>query len=230
MDGPLAALHDAVMCPITRQVMLDPVVAMDGHSYERSAIEAWLTARAVPTSPLTNEPLPSTQLLPNTALKKAAAAYHALKTSALSTAAIDLPRRDELPQYEFFPSLQHAVRRQRGVQHELAAGDLFAVTKRTHGSDSNHVFLGVSRDCKSTLRERYVLELAADAPHAPVAIRAAMTDKIMAFIAHTEALCTSARRRTRRASLRPVKKARTATDFWFEQAKSSLATFMSKIL
>jgi len=28
-------------CPITHEVMVDPVVAQDGHTYERQAIEEW---------------------------------------------------------------------------------------------------------------------------------------------------------------------------------------------
>lgn len=36
--------------------MVDPVIAADGFTYERAAIEAWLTRRA--TSPMTNLPMP----------------------------------------------------------------------------------------------------------------------------------------------------------------------------
>lgn len=43
-------------CPIFGELMLDPVVAEDGHSYERSAISHWL-ARGKKTSPLTNLPM-----------------------------------------------------------------------------------------------------------------------------------------------------------------------------
>lgn len=32
-------------CPITHRVMRDPVVAADGHCYERSAISAWFARR-----------------------------------------------------------------------------------------------------------------------------------------------------------------------------------------
>ncbi|KAJ1454155.1 hypothetical protein M885DRAFT_427227, partial [Pelagophyceae sp. CCMP2097] len=56
-----------VCCPITHEVMQDPVLAADGHSYERCAIEQWLATRD--TSPLTNAPLDSKLLIPNHALK-----------------------------------------------------------------------------------------------------------------------------------------------------------------
>uniref|UniRef100_A0A1I8FTJ6 U-box domain-containing protein n=1 Tax=Macrostomum lignano TaxID=282301 RepID=A0A1I8FTJ6_9PLAT len=32
------------VCPVTREVMLDPVIAADGHTYERSAIETWFAS------------------------------------------------------------------------------------------------------------------------------------------------------------------------------------------
>lgn len=37
-------------CPITMQLMTDPVIDPDGNSYERSAIESWL--RQHNTSPI----------------------------------------------------------------------------------------------------------------------------------------------------------------------------------
>lgn len=57
-------------CPITGEVMTDPVVAADGHSYERKAIAAWF-ALGKRTSPKTNESLPRQDLLPNHALRAA---------------------------------------------------------------------------------------------------------------------------------------------------------------
>jgi tetratricopeptide (TPR) repeat protein len=58
-----------MFCPITMEVMRDPVVAEDGHSYERLAIELWLVTNHH-TSPLTNQPLRNLQLVPNHTLKK----------------------------------------------------------------------------------------------------------------------------------------------------------------
>ena len=54
-------------CPITQEVMLDPVVCADGHTYERGAIRTWLRSKS--TSPKTNERLKSKDLLPNHALR-----------------------------------------------------------------------------------------------------------------------------------------------------------------
>lgn len=36
------ALRDEFSCPITRELMRDPVIAADGHTYDREAIEMWL--------------------------------------------------------------------------------------------------------------------------------------------------------------------------------------------
>lgn len=54
------------ICPITHEIMDDPVVADDGRSYERKALETWKKTNN--TCPM-NRNLPITQMLPNTNLK-----------------------------------------------------------------------------------------------------------------------------------------------------------------
>ena len=71
---PTADLHiDAFLCPITQDYMRDPVITSDGQTYERRAIEAWLSRRAAQglalTSPLTGEPLAGDTLIPNVVLR-----------------------------------------------------------------------------------------------------------------------------------------------------------------
>ena len=44
-DDKVAATPDAFKCPITQERFFDPVVAADGHTYERIAIERWLSGR-----------------------------------------------------------------------------------------------------------------------------------------------------------------------------------------
>ena len=48
-------------CPISMELMTDPVICSDGFSYERSAIEIWLKAHD--RSPKTNETLPNKTLI-----------------------------------------------------------------------------------------------------------------------------------------------------------------------
>jgi len=50
-------------CPITSRLMVDPVAALDGFTYEREAIEEWFKTRDV--SPQLGSPLPSKTLTPN---------------------------------------------------------------------------------------------------------------------------------------------------------------------
>jgi len=47
--------NEHMLCPITRAVFFDPVVASDGHTYERCAIETWLHKHK--TSPVTRKPI-----------------------------------------------------------------------------------------------------------------------------------------------------------------------------
>ena len=65
--GGLAAPAESV-CPITTELMRDPCIATDGHTYERQAIETWLLTND--TSPMTNMPLPDKWLLlPNNVMR-----------------------------------------------------------------------------------------------------------------------------------------------------------------
>ena len=67
----------AFICPITQEIFRWPVVASDGHSYERESIETWLASAnapgggggGTPTSPVTNLPLPTMALFPNYGLR-----------------------------------------------------------------------------------------------------------------------------------------------------------------
>ena len=53
--------------PAPQALLEDPVVAADGHTYERQAIEAWMASQQQGhlTSPMTNEPLGDALLYPN---------------------------------------------------------------------------------------------------------------------------------------------------------------------
>ena len=73
----IAALQepDDMLCPITFDRMVDPVVASDGHTYERAAIEAVMGPTGNGKSPITREPLTPGLLLPNTNVKKRIRSY-----------------------------------------------------------------------------------------------------------------------------------------------------------
>ena len=57
----------ALSCPITLEVMEDPVIDREGNTYERVAIEEWIRAHG--TSPITRSRLSVSELTPNRILK-----------------------------------------------------------------------------------------------------------------------------------------------------------------
>jgi hypothetical protein len=61
---------NAFLCPITREIMEDPVMAADGHTYEHRAIAAWF-ALGRRTSPSTGANIGSNNLIPNVGIRKA---------------------------------------------------------------------------------------------------------------------------------------------------------------
>lgn len=64
---PTNAFEKSMMCPIRHEMMVDPVVDPDGHSYERQAIVKWL--KHDNRSPITRMPMSEKDLRPNRALK-----------------------------------------------------------------------------------------------------------------------------------------------------------------
>ena len=58
---------DDYICPITAEIMTDPVSTMDGFTYERTAITEWLLTKD--TSPFTGATLESKTLVPNLSLR-----------------------------------------------------------------------------------------------------------------------------------------------------------------
>lgn len=61
-------LRDEFCCPIHQELMVDPVIAADGHTYDRSSISRWLSDHD--SSPKTGQALPSLQLVQNHNLKR----------------------------------------------------------------------------------------------------------------------------------------------------------------
>jgi hypothetical protein len=55
-------------CTITGKLMVDPVVTPNGDTYERAAIEEWLTKKG--TCPVTRTPVTIASLIPNRAMKE----------------------------------------------------------------------------------------------------------------------------------------------------------------
>eukprot|EP00936_MAST-01D_sp_MAST-1D-sp1_P002132 g2132.t1 len=66
VEGQPRTVPDDFFCPITQEIMVDPVTAADGGTYERNAIMRWMSVRC--SSPLTNLWLSSKDLRPNAEL------------------------------------------------------------------------------------------------------------------------------------------------------------------
>jgi hypothetical protein len=56
-----------VMCPISKQFFYKPVIAADGHTYEKKCIEDWF--KKYHNSPLTREIVLNKHLIPNNIIK-----------------------------------------------------------------------------------------------------------------------------------------------------------------
>ena len=66
-DDFLERFKNLIICPISYSVMIDPVMTIDGQTYDREYIERWLSSNT--TSPISGATLTSTTLTPNIALK-----------------------------------------------------------------------------------------------------------------------------------------------------------------
>jgi hypothetical protein len=70
------SIPQVYFCPITHEVMTDPVIGSDGITYERSAITYWLSKESV--SPMTKQPMSLSDLKPNLAIKELIASMNGI--------------------------------------------------------------------------------------------------------------------------------------------------------
>ena len=90
-----------LVCPITQELMKDPVVAEDGHTYERSSLITWFNMGRN-RSPVTNSFLTSTTdaLLPNLAVGSMATAHREKLGAQLLTICQGVQKRRGLQQQQ----------------------------------------------------------------------------------------------------------------------------------
>ena len=88
------ALPGMPCCTITGEPMIDPVVAADGHTYERNAIARWL--QTSDKSPLTGSLLPHKNLVPNYVL------VSSLQEAADVAAVADMQQEQQQPKQQHF--------------------------------------------------------------------------------------------------------------------------------
>lgn len=110
-------IYDAFICPLTKQVMRDPVTLENGQTFEREAIEKWFKecreAGRRPVCPLTQRELRSTELNPSIALRNAIEEWNA-RNEAVQ---LDMARRSltagssEEDIFQALKLLQHLCRK-----------------------------------------------------------------------------------------------------------------------
>ena len=76
---------------MTLEVMTDPVMAADGHTYERAAMERWL-AKGKTTSPKTGAPLEMMAVFPNHMVRRMIMEWQEAKAQRAANAAAAAPQ------------------------------------------------------------------------------------------------------------------------------------------
>ena len=66
-------LMESYCCPISGEIMEDPVITPSGITYDKKSIEQWLQKK--PIDPLSKKPLKKEELIPNRALKESIIEY-----------------------------------------------------------------------------------------------------------------------------------------------------------
>ena len=103
-------------CPITRDIMDDPVTASDGKNYERAAIVKWLVEND--TSPSTNLPLASKTLTTNHELRKRIdEELHAMREDLLVDYAYDERDFEAILVSRLIQSCRESTQQQQQQQH-----------------------------------------------------------------------------------------------------------------
>jgi len=121
-------------CPISHEIMFDPVMAADGHTYEANAIKQWFSQHD--TSPLTNAKLDNKNTIPNHALRNAINEYiktvdeadrpEAFKNGAVrSKPNANLARRRKRADRPEAPAWRYLARAEPGVE-VIGAGTRYA--------------------------------------------------------------------------------------------------------
>ena len=83
--GDLRQLLLHFLCPLSKKLMRDPVIALDGHCYERRAIATYLLNHS--TSPVSGQALSSKLLIPNLGLQAQIRKFYPQSAAASANAA-----------------------------------------------------------------------------------------------------------------------------------------------
>mmetsp|Transcript_101965 Transcript_101965/g.263532 ORF Transcript_101965/g.263532 Transcript_101965/m.263532 type:complete len:278 (+) Transcript_101965:61-894(+) len=110
---PLPPIPRAILCPLDRRIIVDPVEAADGVIYERENIVSWFRAGNV-TSPVTKERLSSQELRPSDAMQNMIEEYLNLREVAQA-------QQDEWKEYVVWREQKFAM---KAAQKKMMIHDL----------------------------------------------------------------------------------------------------------
>lgn len=155
-------LYDAFICPLTKQIMRDPVTLENGQTYEREAIEKWFkecreSGRKL-VCPLTLKELRSTELNPSIALRNTIEEWAARNEAAQ----LDIARRSltlgssEREILQALSYIQHICQKSRSNRHFVRSAELIPMIIDMLKSSSRRV------RCKALDTLRIVAEADAD--------------------------------------------------------------------
>ena len=82
------------MCPLTLEVFVDPVLAADGHNYERAALQQALEVQSL--SPMTRAPLQCQTALPNAPLRRQIGEWRLQQRFTIPPHLLDIDETDVL--------------------------------------------------------------------------------------------------------------------------------------
>ncbi|KAL1528195.1 hypothetical protein AB1Y20_009554 [Prymnesium parvum] len=193
---------DALKCPISSELMTDPVSTADGFSYEREAITKWLHDHR--TSPLTGAQLEHTELIPNLALR--------------STIQELVAQQPELKQLLYVPAA-------RGTTPTLKASASASTPPLTHAASDDYL----SRDTLLSV-ERVSLTRRPRGSSTSISSRRAVAERLEVEAAEALQLEQSrSRRAALEASLREHSAARRQQDAEREEEELLWAVFQSDL-
>ena len=138
-------MYDAFICPLTKQIMRDPVSLENGQTFEREAIEKWFkeckeSGRKL-VCPLTLKELRSTELNPSIALRNTIEEWNARNEAAQ----LDMARRSLSPGsgendiMQALKFIQHLCQKSRSNKHVIRNAELIPMIVDMLKSSSRRV-------------------------------------------------------------------------------------------
>ncbi|XP_051123862.1 U-box domain-containing protein 44-like [Andrographis paniculata] len=138
-------IYDSFICPLTKQVMRDPVSLENGQTFEREAIEKWFrecreSGRRV-VCPMTLRELRSTELNPSIALRNTIEEWHARNEAAQ----LDMARRSlsvgcaENDTVQSLKFVQHLCLKNKSNKHVIRNAELMPMIVDVLRSSSRKV-------------------------------------------------------------------------------------------